>query len=179
MHRFDFLIEEEISFKRANVKAKKVTAAAAVPPVPPPLQKMITKTTSRDEFFDVQFLVENKVIVAHRIILADRSEVFRILWNENNPHKRNEAIPIVDTSHDCFSNFINAIYYGTTPTDSEMCLEMVKLAERYDVQDIKITAEGCVIKSIGKENAIHILITSELHKADKIKQTKSNPRILR
>ncbi|KAG4072465.1 hypothetical protein HA402_004397 [Bradysia odoriphaga] len=133
---------------------------------------MISKITSREEFSDVQFTVDGKVIVAHRIILADRSEVFRkmFMWNEQQNLVKTDPIAIPDTTYDAFSNFINTIYYGSTPADPELCLEMIKLAEKYDVQDIKMEAEASVIASITMENAIHILITSKLHRADRIKK---------
>ncbi len=141
-----------------------------VPQPVQPLQKMITKTTSREEFSDVQFTVEGKVIVAHRIILADRSDVFHKTFMHNKLNSVKDPIPIVDTSYDAFSNFINTIYYGHTPADAEVCLEMIKLAEKYNVQDIKSEVEASVIASINMQNAIYILITSELHRAQRIKQ---------
>ncbi len=144
-----------------------------VPQPVQPLQKIITKTTSREEFCDVQFTVEGKVVAAHRIILADRSDVFRDKFMSNELKSvKTDPIPIVDTSYDAFSNFINTIYYGHTPDDAEICLEMIKLAEKYNIQDIKSEAESSVIASINTKNAVHILITSELrtHRAERIKQ---------
>ncbi|XP_037024414.1 protein maternal effect lethal 26-like [Bradysia coprophila] len=144
--------------------------AASVECVPQPPQRMITKATSREEFSDVQFTVDGKVIVAHRIILADRSEVFRTMFMWNHNSAKTGPIAIAETTYDAFFNFINAIYYGNTPADPELCLEMIKLAEKYDVQDIKMEAEASVIASITMQNAIDILITSKVHRADRIKK---------
>lgn len=135
------------------------------------LQPMLTKARSRQDFSDVQFMVENKLVAAHKIILADRSEVFRKMfsWNVDDDIK-NEPISIVDVSYGAFNHFINAIYYGATPTDPEICLEIVGLAEKYDVQDIKSAVETSVIASISMDNAINILIFSHLHNAAIIKK---------
>lgn len=131
----------------------------------------LTKPRLREEFFDVQFMVENKPIVAHKIILADKSEVFSkmFMWNVDDP-KNNKPIPIVDVSYDAFNQFIDTIYYGTTPTDPDICMEMISLAEKYDIQDVKTAVETPVIESINIDNAINILIFSHKFKAEKIKK---------
>lgn len=135
------------------------------------LPKMVTKWRSRTEFIDVQFMVEKKLIVAHKMVLADRSEVFRkiFMWNKDT-----EPIQIADISYDGFHHFIDTIYSGKTPTDPKICLEMVGLAETYDIQDIKTAVEASIIASISIDNAIFILICSYLNKADRIKKAALN-----
>lgn len=136
------------------------------------LPKMITKTRSREKFSDIKFIVEDQVVVAHKMVLADRSEVFdkMFTWNMDDSTNITESIPISDVSYDAFDCFIDIIYYGTTTTDLEVCLEMIRLAEMYDVQDIKTAHEASVIALINMENVITVLIHAYLHNADKVKE---------
>lgn len=150
---------------------------------PPPLRvlepkthlpKMITNSRSRDKFTDVRFIVEDKEIVAHQVILADRSEVFykMFMWNVENATNNIDPITLTDVSYDGFNYFLDAIYYGVdvTQIDPELCLEMVMLAEKYDVQDIKTAVEASIISSINMENAVNVLIHSYLNNADRVKK---------
>lgn len=138
------------------------------------LPKMITNTRSRDKFADVQFIVEDKVIVGHKVILSDRSEVFykMFMWNMDNATaiKDTEPIPIADVSYEGFNHFIDAIYFGVTPTDPKIGLEIISLAEKYDIQDIKTAVEESIITSINMENAINILINAYLNNAERMKK---------
>lgn len=136
------------------------------------LPKMITKTRSRKKFSDIKFIVEDKVIVAHKMVLADRSEVFdkMFTWNRDESPSNAESIPISDVSYDAFDCFIDIIYYGTTSTDLEVCLEMIRLAEMYDIQDIKAAHEASVIAAINMENVITVMIHAYLNNADRIKE---------
>lgn len=131
----------------------------------------MTKLVSREHFTDVKFLVEGKVICAHKILLSDRSEVFHkmFLWNANGLRRNDDPIRIEDVSYDIFNQFIDIIYYGTTPSDLEICLEMLTLAERYDIQGIKAAVESTIIGSINTENGISILINSYLNNANRLK----------
>ncbi len=138
------------------------------------LPKMITNTRSRDKFTDVRFIVEGKELVAHQVILADRSEVFykMFMWNVENAKNNADPIPITDASFDGFNYFLDAIYYGVdgTQIDPNICLEMITLAEKYDVQDIKTSVEASIISSINMENAVNVLINAYLNNANRVKK---------
>ncbi|KAG4071174.1 hypothetical protein HA402_001164 [Bradysia odoriphaga] len=137
------------------------------------LPRMITKAASRKEYSDVKFSVEDRLVVAHKVILADRSEVFRRMfsWNADDP-KSNEPIEIKDTSYAAFEMFIDVIYFGTVPSNSEpeVCLEIIVLADKYDIPDIKDAVEESAVGLMNSDNVTSMLITSDLHKAQRIKK---------
>ncbi|XP_037048931.1 speckle-type POZ protein-like A [Bradysia coprophila] len=90
-------------------------------------------------------------------------------WNADDPNA-NEPIQIMDTSYAAFELFMDVLYFGTVPSNSEMFLEMIVLADKYDIPDIKAAIEASAIILINSDNVINMLITSELHKAQRMKK---------
>ena len=136
---------------------------------------------SRNLFCDVKFLVEGEEVEAHRILLANKSPVFMKMFTvDTKDAKLTEPIEIKDATHAGFNQFIDLLYGFDDPTDPNICLEIMILAERYEVENVKQYAGHILVDSIKKDNVIAILIAADMNRAAEIKDAamkflKKNP----
>ena len=139
--------------------------------------KLFTEET-RNKFCDVKFMVQDHVVETHRIILANHSPVFMSMFTADTEE---EPIEIEDASFDGFSKYLN-LFYGPDVVldDPTVSLEIMKLAERYDTQDIKQLIECRLIPSIDRSNVVRFLIAADMNVAQHLKKAameflKKNP----
>ena len=137
---------------------------------------------TKNKFCDVKFMVEGHVVEAHRIILANHSPVFMSMFTtDTEDAKLKGPIEIKDASFDGFSKYLN-LFYGlhVVLEDPTVCLDIIKLAERYDTQDIKQHIECRLIPSIDGSNVVRFLIAADMNDAQHLKKAameflKENP----
>ena len=117
----------------------------------------------RGEYCDVKFKVGTEVIGFYKIMLAQRSDVFRTMFSSpvTDPLKANDPIEIKDASAIGFNAFLDIIYSGELPSDSDVCLEVLEIAEKYNCDYVKQIVGPNLVKKIKRENAIRILITAD------------------
>ena len=136
---------------------------------------------TRSLFCDVKFSVEGGEVEAHRHVLASKSSVFLKMFTlDTKDAKLTEPIKIEKATHAGFGQFIDLLYGLEDPTDPNICLEIMKLAERYEVEDVKKYVEHILVDSIKKDNVIAILIAADMNRAAEIKDAamkflKKNP----
>ena len=97
----------------------------------------ISRLFLNETFSDVVFVVEGKQIVAHKVVLAARSQTFRDLLFESTPLTAcKRQIHINDCSALSFKNFIKYIYTGKLSmagADETENQELLALALKYQV----------------------------------------------
>ncbi|XP_052084905.1 BTB/POZ domain-containing protein 3-like [Mytilus californianus] len=116
---------------------------------------------------DVSFKVgpEQKVIVAHKFILATRSPVFYTMFEGSVPETDN--IVISDVDDDTFNLFLRWIYTDKIEVSSENVREMLYISEKYMFYSGKDACEKFLKKSVTTSDAIVALQTSiEFHLLD-------------
>uniref|UniRef100_A0A914R0Y0 BTB domain-containing protein n=1 Tax=Panagrolaimus davidi TaxID=227884 RepID=A0A914R0Y0_9BILA len=97
--------------------------------------KMFQSQDRENDFFDVTFDVEGKLIHAHKFMLASISEVLKRMvsntWNNGDPIKI-EAYSFKD-----FYEFLKFIYSGKCSFTDENIFSMVDLSEFYQVKSLQ------------------------------------------
>uniref|UniRef100_A0A182TTC2 BTB domain-containing protein n=1 Tax=Anopheles melas TaxID=34690 RepID=A0A182TTC2_9DIPT len=113
---------------------------------------------------DVTFIVKGQHLPAHRIILATRSEYFRVLlFGALKESKQNEIT--LDVSVDAFRYLMKYIYTGSLSL-KEMTigdiLDTLELAHQYGFIDLQKAIANHLGKVIGMNNVCVILETARL-----------------
>jgi hypothetical protein len=91
-----------------------------------------------EKFSDIEFLVENKAIKAHKCIIAMRSPYWKDLFEENVVFK---PIVIENISYNAFKLFLKYLY--TSNLDNgvyltpEILAEIILLSNQYEIFDLK------------------------------------------
>jgi len=88
-------------------------------------------SVNNKNFSDVRFVVQDRPIYAHRIIIMCRCP--QLLISES------KEIYVKDMEHSVFLNFVHYLYTDTIPpnTDKASIQKLVKCAERYDILRLK------------------------------------------
>jgi hypothetical protein len=109
---------------------------------------------------NIKFIVEDKVIYAHRIILIAHSKYFECLFSKKFKDYNNTEIIIDDYEYNIFYNFIKFIYTGYINLNNLKIYDIYKfyiLAEYYNIDNLKqILINKYLINNISIENVFNI-----------------------
>jgi len=120
---------------------------------------------------DVLFLVDNKPIFAHRIILASRCEYFASLYNSGMKDALVSEVVINDYSYEAFAEFIRYIYTGNCIiTGTELASELMYVGDYYKMDQLKALSEIFLSKSLTIDNVCSILEMSYHFCAEQLKR---------
>ncbi|VDK71576.1 unnamed protein product [Litomosoides sigmodontis] len=133
------------------------------------------------ECSDITLKVEGRLVPAHRVILAARSQYFRALLYNGMRETRDSEIELVDTSFSGFKVLMKYIYTGKLSLSSmkeELVLEVLGLAHKYGFADLEISISEymkamlnvrnvCTVYSVAHLYSLHSLCDVCLNFADK------------
>ena len=145
------------SGKSFDIKIK-YPGSLVMPEFPIPANRSV-----REKFFDVKFSVGGETIGFYKLLLAQKSDVFRTMFLSpvTDPLKVNDPIEIKDASAIGFSAFLDVVYDGTVPKDTDVCFEVLGIAEKYNCDYVKSIVASTIWLSINKQNAIKILMAAD------------------
>ncbi|KAN0037006.1 hypothetical protein ACTFIV_002334 [Dictyostelium citrinum] len=93
---------------------------------------------NRDSTFsDIKFLVENRIINAHKCILISRNERLRALITNGMIESTLDVIEINDCSYNCFLAIIQFLYTGNLIFDDLNILELLLISDQYMINEIR------------------------------------------
>jgi len=124
-------------------------------------------------FTDVVVVVGKQEFPAHKAILAERSDVFRAMFNANMKESHNKRVIIEDMTADVVSDLLTFIYTDTVPNISESLRaeELLAASEKYNIPHLKAICEAELAKCLDINNVIGMLIMSETYRADQLKES--------
>ena len=141
-----------------------------VPVVPPPeMGSCMENALTEGPFSDVTVVADEREFPAHRVILAQRSVVFRAMFDMDMVEKRDNRVVIEDLSSDAVSDLLTFIYTDSAPNISELAPELLAAAEKYNIPRLKAVCEEELAKSLNIDNVIDRLIASEMYGASQLK----------
>ena len=107
---------------------------------------------------DVTLNVKRKVISAHKAILGARSPVFAAMFKNDMKEKKTGEVNISDCDFDAFNVFLLFLYSGERQfTKCNVC-ELYKIADKYDVQPLKLMCVEFMTENLSVENFGETLI---------------------
>jgi hypothetical protein len=123
-------------------------------------------------YCDVRFLVENKVLLAHRAVLCSASPYFASLFNNSGYPYSNplEDVPIQGVSMKSFRALMDFIYTGHLEIATPIILDLIKLSHHFDIPEIK---RRCVRQTthLSDDDLIYLLADSRKRMEDSFADT--------
>lgn len=134
------------------------------------LLKSFTQLFDDQEFSDVKFFVGEEEFHGHKAILAVRSAVFRAMFKSEMAESRQNAVTITDMEPAVFAELLRYIYTDSVRGLDTMALELLRAADKYDLERLKAMCEEALCANISEKTAIKMLTTADLYRADQLKR---------
>jgi tetratricopeptide (TPR) repeat protein len=120
----------------------------------------INKIFKQQKECDVFFLVKNKKIGAHAVLLMEASDYFRAFFEGNFKESANRnstepiTIPFDDFEPEHFEMLLEYVYSGLITIDPDNILSIAHLADYFDVQKLRERSETCLSQFLNPDNAL-------------------------
>ena len=118
--------------------------------------KIVPDHPVRGKFCDVKFLVRRETIGFYKVMLPQKSHVFSSPVTD--PLKANDPIEIKDASAIGFNAFLDVVYDGTVLKDTDVCFEVLEIAEKYNCDYVKQLVAMTLTMMITGDTVIQIPI---------------------
>lgn len=110
-----------------------------------------------EEYSDVTFIVEDKPVHAHRIILAKRCDHFSAMFRSGMRESVEREIRIPNVSHAVFVLLMEYIYTDSVLIDLEYAVELYITADLYQLDRLKEMCMVVLRRNLNGENAAILL----------------------
>ncbi|XP_065209116.1 speckle-type POZ protein B-like [Planococcus citri] len=121
------------------------------------------------EFSDMTISVKDKNYPVHKTVLAARSSVFSAMFKSSMQESQKNHITITDIDQDVFEEMLHYIYTGKTKNLAVLAFELLPVADKYDLKDLRTMCEEVLYKKLAPDNALKILILADMHHAKELK----------
>ncbi|XP_065204314.1 speckle-type POZ protein-like [Planococcus citri] len=128
------------------------------------------KCFNEDRFKDVTISVKGKEYQAHKTILATRSTLFDKMLGVDMLESKKNHIDITDMDQEPFEEMLHFIYTGKVKNLHESAFELLPVADRFDIEELRIKCEEVLFKKLSPDNALKILILADTHHAKELKE---------
>uniref|UniRef100_A0A0N5CB85 Protein roadkill n=1 Tax=Strongyloides papillosus TaxID=174720 RepID=A0A0N5CB85_STREA len=181
--RRDFLLEEsngllpddkltifcEISVVCETVNINGFSTATKVKIPSPKLTEDVGNMLESSQFSDCIIRVDDIDINAHKVILASRSPVFQAMFNHEVRESQSNIVEIKDFHIDVVREMLKYIYTDSSPNLEKMAGEVLAIAEKYNLDRLKIMAEQSLCNNLSAENVCEYFVIGEMYSADALK----------
>nr|XP_021000273.1 speckle-type POZ protein B-like [Parasteatoda tepidariorum] len=116
------------------------------------------------EHSDVELRAENMSLPAHKFLLSARSPVFRAMFHHQDMlENESNVVEISDVDPKTLKSFLEFLYTGSVDIiDDESALELLIIADKYQVLSLMDTCSKFALSALSLENACQILYLSDL-----------------
>ncbi|RLN05254.1 hypothetical protein C2845_PM13G06500 [Panicum miliaceum] len=132
-----------------------------------------------EEGADVIFMVRGERFLAHKIVLATRSPVFKAQLSYGQMETKAHCVPVEDMQPVVFKALLNFIYTDALPDffddlDEEDYSEVIKhllaAADIYAMDRLKLLCGSILVKHLRVETVATILAVADQHNCESLKQ---------
>ena len=110
---------------------------------------------------DFTFVIDGQEVKGSRYILAQHSRVFQVMFENEWKDTREQTTDINDVSFQAMSSFVKMLHgiecENITPL---VAVELIYIAEKYEVVDLIPQAREQIIFYLNKDNAMDVLLTA-------------------
>jgi hypothetical protein len=100
-------------------------------------------------------------------IFTARSSVFATMFSSDFKEKTSAKSTIKDISPEAFLDFLNFLYTDSVKDIKSYLVELLAIADQYEVQKLKDLCEAELLLGLNAENAEDIFQYSHLYRCDK------------
>ncbi|KAH8305351.1 hypothetical protein KR044_007766, partial [Drosophila immigrans] len=132
----------------------------------------IARLCMNDRYSDVEFVVEEQRLPAHRAILAARSEYFRALLYGGMSETTQRQIAL-EVPLDSFKVLLRYIYSGTlslATLDEDAIIGILGMANQYGFQDLEMAISKYLRQYLALNNVCMILDAARLYNLEELTQ---------
>lgn len=149
----------------------------------PTLSKDIAQLFNNELFSDVEFHVKDKKIVAHKCILAARSEYFRAIFVgagtkmldvEDQDQNQKKKITVPECAEEkSLADFIYYLYTNTLRDDVDVntCIELLEIANYYQVDSIQDPLTSKISPCLETDNLAYVWNVAKRTEAKRLERT--------
>jgi len=120
---------------------------------------------------DIDFIVQDKKIPAHKDVLSARSSFFSNMFSSGMKESCQKEIIIPDISSEAFEVLLEYFYQGTLPSDEGIVKELIVYSEKILLKRMKDHCEKSLMKSVVEGNAVELYELSKISAAEKLRET--------
>uniref|UniRef100_A0A0A9VYY5 BTB and MATH domain-containing protein 43 n=1 Tax=Lygus hesperus TaxID=30085 RepID=A0A0A9VYY5_LYGHE len=121
------------------------------------------------QFVDVDVVVQESKFKVHKAVLAAHSSVLTAMFNIDMLESRQNIVTIEDCSPQAIEAFIKWMYLGEVEGTEQVHSELLALADKYDMNKLKVICETSLSAEISVSNAVKTLKLADLHGASSLK----------
>jgi len=119
---------------------------------------------------DVTIKCEGKIFYCHQFMLAARSPVFKVMLQTNMKEKETGSINIDDFTNDVVEKMLLFIYTGIAPEIDEHVNDLLNIAEKYELHQLKVSIGEKLVPILNHENCIEYLALGNLYNVSALKE---------
>ena len=97
---------------------------------------------------DINLIVEDKVLKAHKCVLAAASPTFSRMFKKDQNEKDKDSLPISNLTFDLLNQVLQFIYTGKVEFGSSVDTKLITAAHIYEIPELKKICEEFLIKNI-------------------------------
>jgi len=124
-----------------------------------------------DDLSDCKLVCGGQEISCHVVILAARSPVFAAMMATPLKERETKEICIDDFTIEIVKELVNFIYTGKVTNIEENAAELLKIADKYQIQQLKDTCVKKLIKDTNVENCLYHAELGILFRVDDLQST--------
>eukprot|EP00456_Euglypha_rotunda_P003441 TRINITY_DN1059_c0_g1_i2.p1 TRINITY_DN1059_c0_g1~~TRINITY_DN1059_c0_g1_i2.p1 ORF type:complete len:196 (+),score=44.36 TRINITY_DN1059_c0_g1_i2:594-1181(+) len=128
------------------------------------LNEVFGQLYGKDLLSDVVFVVGDKKLPAHRLVLAASSPLFEaMLYARNSDGSPDATLPkaplevkIKDTDAATFSSMLKCIYTDNVEVDSSNIQQLIKVSGKYQVEKLRVVCAEFMEGDVNKDNVLDL-----------------------
>lgn len=124
------------------------------------------------KFSDVILSVNGKHLFAHKAILAARAGYFAAMFEHETKEKKENRVEITDVDAEVLTEMLQFIYTGKVPSMDKYAVELLAVADKYQLEPLKVICEEALCSKLAPENfdlVQNFLLLADLYNASKLK----------
>lgn len=122
-----------------------------------------------EKYADVSFMVEGKVLKAHRVVVASQSSYFDRLLYGSMKESGCDEIVLHETPWRAFTLVLDYLYSGCVgSTDLQTALDLLALSDQYGLDGLRQSIEEVLCKHIELDYVLQFMCYADMHNASKL-----------
>lgn len=121
------------------------------------------------ELSDVTICVKGTEYPGHKVILSSRSKVFEAMFKHGMIENQSSRIEVNDIDEEVFLQVLRYIYTGKAQNLNNLASQLLPVADRYDLEKLKILCGNVLLGKLSNETAVSILILADMCNATELK----------
>jgi RCC1 and BTB domain-containing protein len=113
------------------------------------------------EFSDVKFVVEGRIIHAHKVILASRCQHFNAMFTSGMREAFADEIKIPNVKYATFLALMNYLYSDIVTNDPTIAIELYAAADMFVIDRLKSKCAEMVQQQLDMENSCTLLCIAD------------------